>query len=57
MYKKLNNFKKRFNNLKTVDPQTNEIKALKPKVLDNVGVFLMNYITFTKINTMKKKMS
>ena len=56
MYKKLNNFKKRFNKLKTVDPQTNEIKELKPKVLDNVGDFLMNYIIFTKTNTMKKKM-
>ena len=37
MYKKLNDFKKRFNKLKTVDPQTNENKVLKPKVLDNVG--------------------
>ena len=37
MYKKMNHFKKRFNKLKTVDPQTNENKVLKPKVLDNVG--------------------
>ena len=37
MFKKLNDFKKRFNKLKTVDPQTDENKALKPKVLDNVG--------------------
>ena len=37
MYKKLNDFKKRFNKLKTVDPQTNKNKVLKPKVLDNVG--------------------
>ena len=37
MYKKLNDFKKRFNKLKTVDLQTNENKVLKPKVLDNVG--------------------
>ena len=37
MYKKLNDFEKRFNELKTVDPQTNENKVLKPKVLDNVG--------------------
>ena len=36
MYKKLNDFEKRFNELKTVDPQTNENKVLKPKVLDNV---------------------
>ena len=57
MFKKLNNFKKRFNKLKTVDPQTDENKVLKPKVLDNVGIFLMNYIIFTKINTMKKKIA
>ena len=37
MFKKLNNFKKRFNKLKTVDPQTDENKPFKPKVLDNVG--------------------
>ena len=37
MYKKLNDFKKRFNKLKTVNPQTDEKKALRPKVLDNVG--------------------
>ena len=37
MFKKLNDFKKRFNKLKTVDPQTNENNALRPKVLDNVG--------------------
>ena len=37
MYKKLNDFKKSFNKLKTVNPQTDENKALRPKVLDNVG--------------------
>ena len=37
MFKKLNDFKKRFNKLKTVDPQTDENKPFKPKVLDNVG--------------------
>ena len=36
MFKKLNDFKKRFNKLKTVNPPTDENKALKPKVLDNV---------------------
>ena len=36
MHKKLNDFKKRFNKLKAVDPQTDENKVLKPKVLDNV---------------------
>ena len=37
MHKKLSDFKKRFNKLKAVDPQTDENKVLKPKVLDNVG--------------------
>ena len=36
MFKKLNNFTKRFNKLKTVDPQANENKVLNPEVLDNV---------------------
>ena len=55
MYKKLNNLKKRFNKLKTVDPQTNEIKALKPKVLDNVGDFFneLYYIYKDKYNEEK----
>ena len=34
--KKLNGFKKKFNKLKAVDPQTNEIKVLKSKVSDNI---------------------
>ena len=37
MHKKLNDFKKRFNKLKVVNPQTDDNKVLKPKVLDNVG--------------------
>ena len=36
MFKKLNDFKKWFNKLKTVNPQTNENKVLKSKVLGNV---------------------
>ena len=36
MFKKLNDFKKWFNKLKTVNPRTNENKVLKSKVLDNV---------------------
>ena len=36
MYKKLHDFKKRFNRLKNVDPQTNENKIQKQKVLDNI---------------------
>ena len=45
MYKKLNDFKKRFNKLKTVHRQTNENKVLKPKFLDNVGD-LFNYLYY-----------
>ena len=37
MYKKLNDFSKKIDKLKTVDPQTDENNVLKPKVLDNVG--------------------
>ena len=55
MYKKLNDLKKN-NKFKAVNPQTNENKVLMPKVLDNVGDILMIYITFTRINTMKKQM-
>ena len=36
MYKKLDDFKIRFNKFKAVNQQTNENKVLKPKVLDNV---------------------
>ena len=36
MYKRLNDFKKRFNRLKIVNPQTNNNKVLKQKVLDDV---------------------
>ena len=57
MYKKLNDFKKIFNKLKAFDPQTDENKILKPKVLGNVGDFSTNDITFTRINTMKEKMA
>ena len=37
MDKKLNDFRKRFNRLKTVKPQTDENKNLQEKVLDDVG--------------------
>ena len=36
MYKKLNNFQKRFNRLKSVNPQTDNNEFLKQKVLVNV---------------------
>ena len=52
MYKKLNDLKKNNNKLKTVDPQTNENKVLKPKVLDNVEDLFNNlyYIYKDKYN-------
>ena len=37
MHKKLNDFKKRFNKFKDVNPETDENIALKQKVLGNVG--------------------
>ena len=37
MHKKLNDFHKRFTKFKDVNPQTNENKDLKAKVLDNAG--------------------
>ena len=37
MYKKLNNFKKLFNRLKNVNPQTDTNKVLRQTVLDDVG--------------------
>ena len=33
----INDFKKRFNRIETVNPQTDENKNLQKKVLDNVG--------------------
>ena len=51
----MNDFKKRFNKLKTVDPQTDENKVLKPKVLGNV-VDLLNelyHIYWDKYNEEK----
>ena len=56
MYKRLNDLQKRFYKLKNVTPQTDENKDLQDKVLNDVGYFLMNSITFTWIDTMKKKM-
>ena len=35
MNKRLNDFKKRFNRFKNINPQTDENKVLKPKVLDD----------------------
>ena len=56
MYKRLNEFKKGFNRLKTVAPQTDENKIFKKKFQTMLEIFLMKCITFTRINTMKKNM-
>ena len=55
MYKKLNDPKKRFNKLKAVNPQTDENKVLKSKVLDNVGDLFndLYYINKSKYNEEK----
>ena len=45
MYKKLNDFKRRFNRLKTVTPQTDNNEVLKQKVLDDVG-YLFNKLYY-----------
>ena len=45
MYKKLNDFKRRFNRLKTVNPQTDNNEVLKQKVLDDVG-YLFNKLYY-----------
>ena len=37
MYKKLNDFQKRFSKLKIVNPQADNNKGLKEKVLNSVG--------------------
>ena len=46
--------KKRFNRLKTVNPQTDSNDVLKQKVLDDVGDLFNE--TFTKINAVKERM-
>ena len=55
MYKKLTDFLKQLNKFKAVNPQTDENKVLKPKVLDNGEDLFNDLYTFTRINTMKKK--
>ena len=37
MYKRLNDFKKRFDRVKTVNPQTDENENLQKNVLDGIG--------------------
>ena len=39
MYKSLNDFKKRFNRLKTINLRTDKSKVLMPEVLDNWRFF------------------
>ena len=55
--KKLNDFRKRFNRLKTVKPQTDENKNLQEKVLDDVGDLFneLYYVYKDKYSEEKKK--
>ena len=55
MFKRLNDFKKKFNGLETVNPQTDDNEVVKEKLQTVLQIFLMNSITFTRINTMKQK--
>ena len=55
MHRKLKNFHKKFTSLKNVAPRIEANKNLKEKVLDNAGDLFNELMTFTKINTMKKK--
>ena len=55
MYKRLNDCRKRFHKLKTVNPQTDEHKVLREKVLDDVGDLFIElyYIYKDKYNQEK----
>ena len=59
MFKKLNDLKKRFSKLNTVNQQTDENKALKPKVLGNVGDLFneLYYIYKGKYNEKKDSLN
>ena len=52
MYRRLNDFQKRFNLLENVTPQTDENKDLQQKVLNDVGDLLneLHYIYKDKCN-------
>ena len=55
MYRRLNDFQKRFNLLENVTPQTDENKDLQQKVLNDVGDLLneLHYIYKDKCNEKK----
>ena len=55
MNKRLNDFKKRFNRFKNINPQTDENKVLKPKVLDDAEDLFneLHYIYKDKYNEEK----
>ena len=48
MYKKLNDFYKKFTMFKKLNPQTKEKKYLKEKFKTMLEIFLMNCIVFTE---------
>ena len=55
MYKRLNDFKKRFNKLKIVNPQTDENKNLQKKLLDDVGDLVNELYYIYKDNYSEEK--
>ena len=54
MHKTLKNFHKKFTSLKNVVPRAKPNKNLKSKVLNNAGDPYNDFITFTKVNTMRR---
>ena len=56
MYKKLNDFYKKFTMFEKLNPQTKEKKYLKEKFKTMLEIFLMSCIVFTRIDIVKKKM-
>ena len=55
MYKRLNDFQKRFNLLENVTPQADENKDLQQKVLNDVGDLLNKLHYIYKDNYNEKK--
>ena len=55
MYKRLNDFKKIFNKLKIVNPQTDENKNLQKKLLDDVGDLVNELYYIYKDNYSEEK--
>ena len=55
MYKRPNDFQKRFNKLKIVNPQTDENKNLQKELLDDVGDLVNELYYIYKDNYSEEK--